>query len=172
MIGYIDFNAVDYRAGEYGASCLRECTLAVDFDDRGANGMHAATGGRFFGAGYTAIDEFSGSADRPAGGLQGIRRIERTQFVPTVVIAQEAPALHQPDDFCAIEHALHLLFHVESVLTCASGPQSADPMWRGYASAMTLLRSTPRPVISISQTSPTFMFCGRPSVPIQITSPG
>jgi hypothetical protein len=39
-------------------------------------------------------------------------------------------------------------------------------------SAMTVLRSTPIPLISISHTSPGFMFSGMPSVPIHITSPG
>jgi hypothetical protein len=41
-----------------------------------------------------------------------------------------------------------------------------------HAPAATLLRSTPMPVISISTVSPGLMFCGIPSVPIHITSPG
>ena len=39
-------------------------------------------------------------------------------------------------------------------------------------SATTGLRRIPIPGISTSHTSPTFMFCGKPSVPIQMTSPG
>ena len=41
-----------------------------------------------------------------------------------------------------------------------------------YTPATTRLRNTPMPVISISTVSPGFMFCGSPSVPIHITSPG
>jgi len=41
-----------------------------------------------------------------------------------------------------------------------------------YHSATTLFLSTPIPLISISHTSPTFLFDGTPSVPIHITSPG
>jgi hypothetical protein len=39
-------------------------------------------------------------------------------------------------------------------------------------SATTLFLNTPIPLISISHTSPGFMFSGMPSVPIHITSPG
>ena len=41
-----------------------------------------------------------------------------------------------------------------------------------HCPAMTEFDSTPIPVISISQMSPGFMFSARPSVPIQIMSPG
>lgn len=41
-----------------------------------------------------------------------------------------------------------------------------------HVPATTLLRRTPIPLISISTVSPGFMFCGSPSVPIHITSPG
>ena len=41
-----------------------------------------------------------------------------------------------------------------------------------HHSATTLFLSTPIPLISISHTSPGFMFDGTPSVPIHITSPG
>jgi hypothetical protein len=46
----------------------------------------------------------------------------------------------------------------------ACGTQSHSPT--------TLFLNTPIPLISISHTSPGFMFSGMPSVPIHITSPG
>ena len=69
---------------------------------------------------------------------------------------------------CLLPHSLAGVCFERSVVIAGQVPPGTDLQ----TSATTGLDNVPMPLISISQASPGFMFCERPSVPIQIMSPG